>query len=820
MLIQPLNLKSLGFEYSRSHSNLNPNWVQYNDDVEWMYHLSSLQLLWLSETNFSQASNLMEVLSSLPLLLSLRLEDCSLRNIHFSFVSLNYSSFLSRVQLLSLSYNELNGPTPKVFQNMTSLKLLDLSGNHFTTIDGGLFFFMRNKCGLEVFDFSHNFYFGGDVFGSSYENESMDCSNGYHLQVLNLQFTSIKTEIPDWLKKFKNLKSLNLYNSSIHGPVPNWLGNLSSLEYLDLSENALIGAIPTAIGGLLNLRELHLSKNRLEGVSDECFMQLEKLELLDISKNLFIKVVLTEATFANLSRLDTLVIGHNEHLSLDIDPNWIPPFQLKLLAADSCIHCFGSEFPPWLQNQKSLISLLLSNLSISSAIPTWLAPQNLTTLDLSHNKLSGPIFTRIVDQMPELDELILNDNLINDSLLSSLCQLNNLYFLDLSNNRLTGILQACLLTPYLTYLDLSSNNFSGTFPNFGNLGGIQQLYLSNNNFEGSMPILLKNAQLLDTLDLEGNKFFGNIPTWVGNNLERLELLILRGNLFNGTIPSTLCKLSNLRILDLAHNQLEGGIPPNLSNFDVMTGGRKTNGYYTICRSSLICIDSDTKYLVQRIKSSDLNYSMEQLKMFLVNIDLSGNHLVGSIPSDIIQLKGLFGLNLSHNNLTGTIPAEIGEMGVLESLDLSFNQLSGPIPRSISKLSKLGVLILSHNNLSGEIPREGHLSTFNEASSFDDNPYLCGNPLPTKCAIENSSKRPMKNIDNPDQEEDKWEKWLLYIMIALGYIIGFWGVVGSLILKKSWRERYFKFVENACYKVDAATRRSIQLLKERISMRMS
>ena len=59
---------------------------------------------------------------------------------------------------------------------MSSLKLLDLSGNQFTTIDGGLSFFIRNKCDLKVFDFSYNSYFGGDVFGSSYENESMDCT--------------------------------------------------------------------------------------------------------------------------------------------------------------------------------------------------------------------------------------------------------------------------------------------------------------------------------------------------------------------------------------------------------------------------------------------------------------------------------------------------------------------------------------------------------------------------------------------------------------------------------------------------------------------
>uniref|UniRef100_A0A9I9CLJ3 Uncharacterized protein n=1 Tax=Cucumis melo TaxID=3656 RepID=A0A9I9CLJ3_CUCME len=47
---------------------------------------------------------------------------------------------------------------------------------------------------------------------------------------------------------------------------------------------------------------------------------------------------------------------------------------------------------------------------------------------------------------------------------------------------------------------------------------------------------------------------------------------------------------------------------------------------------------------------------------------------------------------------------------------------------------------SSTRLSGNIPREGHLSTFNEASSFDNNPYLCREPLPIKCVTENPWKR--------------------------------------------------------------------------------
>ena len=66
-----------------------------------------------------------------------------------------------------------------------------------------------------------------------------------------------------------------------------------------------------------------------------------------------------------------------------------------------------------------------------------------------------------------------------------------------------------------------------------------------------MPSVLKNARDLNFLDLGMNKFFGNIPRWVGNNLGDLKCLMLRGNLFNGTIPSSLCNLTGLTNLDLA-----------------------------------------------------------------------------------------------------------------------------------------------------------------------------------------------------------------------------------------------------------------------------
>ncbi|MED6207256.1 hypothetical protein PIB30_034057 [Stylosanthes scabra] len=95
---------------------------------------------------------------------------------------------------------------------------------------------------------------------------------------------------------------------------------------------------------------------------------------------------------------------------------------------------------------------------------------------------------------------------------------------------------------------------------------------------------------------------------------------------------------------------------------------------------------------------------------------------------------------------------IGDMKSLESFDVSSNQLSGTIPSSMSVLTSLSQLNLSHNNFSGQIPTSTQFSTY-DPSSYADNPYLSG------------------------------------------FATGFWGVIGTLWFKKTWRHAYFRRAED-------------------------
>uniref|UniRef100_A0A3Q7HQU3 Protein kinase domain-containing protein n=1 Tax=Solanum lycopersicum TaxID=4081 RepID=A0A3Q7HQU3_SOLLC len=89
---------------------------------------------------------------------------------------------------------------------------------------------------------------------------------------------------------------------------------------------------------------------------------------------------------------------------------------------------------------------------------------------------------------------------------------------------------------------------------------------------------------------------------------------------------------------------------------------------------------------------------------LENIDLSENHLNGSIPEDIGNLKNLLKLDLSHNSLSGSITSKLFQLHNLHHLLLSSNYLSGVIPDEMDLFS-LYDMDLSHNQLTGSIPNE-------------------------------------------------------------------------------------------------------------------
>ncbi|KAL5081177.1 hypothetical protein RYX36_009598 [Vicia faba] len=89
--------------------------------------------------------------------------------------------------------------------------------------------------------------------------------------------------------------------------------------------------------------------------------------------------------------------------------------------------------------------------------------------------------------------------------------------------------------------------------------------------------------------------------------------------------------------------------------------------------------------------------------FLIKLNLSRNNFIGEIPQELGQLIQLQQLHLFYNSFTGEIPTNLTYCSNLKGLFLGGNNLTGKIPIEIGSLKKLQVFSLGKNNLTGGIP---------------------------------------------------------------------------------------------------------------------
>ncbi|KAI5332430.1 PREDICTED: LRR receptor [Prunus dulcis] len=191
--------------------------------------------------------------------------------------------------------------------------------------------------------------------------------------------------------------------------------------------------------------------------------------------------------------------------------------------------------------------------------------------------------------------------------------------------------------------------------------------------------------------------------------------------------------------------------------------------------------------------------------------MKDNNFRGEIPSSLKNSSFVMGIYLGGNQLTGNVPSWIdSNMPQLSMLRLRSNSFKWTYPRQpwphwISSLTFLSHLNLSYNNLNGRIPSGSQLQVLeNDWSVYKGNPSLCGVPLTTKC-LGDDSITPNKDPEdkNEDDEDDKGVVWF-YASLGLGFIVGCWGVCGTLVLKKSWRYAYFRIFDGIKDKVALAS----------------
>ncbi|XP_050368505.1 receptor-like protein EIX2 [Argentina anserina] len=724
-------------------------------------------------------------------------------------------SLLKDLETLELQRNSLSGPFPTSIGNLLHLQSLHLSEN---SISGSLPASIGNLVQLEIMDLSKN-KLSGPLPTS--------IGNIFHLDSLDLSENSISGSLPISIGNLLQLRTLDLSQNTISGPLPASIGNLVQLETLKLSKNKLSGPLPMSVGNLSHLNSLDLSSNMINGSIPTSIGQLTKLTTLNLLSNHW-EGTISESHFENLTRLADLKLS-SKSLVFNVSQEWIPSFNTSFITIQDC-QFVSPTFPAWLRSQ-FIAYIVLSNVGISDTIPEWFwrnSPHmswldlsnnqlrgklpnlkhfeayvnlknnylegsvplwpNVTYLKLGGNRFSGTIPSNIGQEMLKLISLDLSRNSLSGSIPRSLTKLKSLTSIDLSRNYLSGSIPKNWNGSGVETIDFSNNNLSGQFP--PNLCSQQPslfwLRLSNNNLSGDLGSSLQNCQNLYTLDLGGNKFSGVIPQWIGQDLQSLHLLLLGENKFTGSIPHQLCALSRLHALDLSHNKLSGSIPRCLGNLTQLTN---SGGMPQPFPSLEDTPDMEPWHI--DLDPKGVEYEYTTILPLVNTIDLSGNNLSGEIPEEMRSLSTLGSLNLSRNILTGKIPKDMGSLKQLQTLDLSCNHIHGSIPTSMTYMTSLSKMNLSYNDLSGPIPSTNQFHTFNDPSLFEGNLGLCGAPLPTQCS---TSPNGNPEVEEDEDEEGGSEKIWFYVIAAMGFILGFWAVFGSLVLKRSWRHAYFKLVD--------------------------
>ncbi|CAL5418257.1 unnamed protein product [Camellia sinensis] len=230
-------------------------------------------------------------------------------------------------------------------------------------------------------------------------------------------------------------------------------------------------------------------------------------------------------------------------------------------------------------------------------------------------------------------------------------------------------------------------------PTSGNLF-VSQETLSDKFSIGSFFRVLTKLSNLKVLSLVSIGLWGQLPAMI-NRLKSLEKLNISSNFISGEIPGSISVLTNLTSLVLADNLFNGSVPDmkslqSLQEIDL-----------SINRLGPEFPSMSTNLATIKLKNNSLRSGIpSQIKGFdlLQRFDVSGNKLVGPIPSPLFSLPSIQYLNLDDNQFNGALSLNLSCSVNLTFVDISSNFLIGKLPACIGSNATNRTVLSSWNCL--------------------------------------------------------------------------------------------------------------------------
>jgi Leucine-rich repeat (LRR) protein len=414
----------------------------------------------------------------------------------------------------------------------------------------------------------------------------------------------------------------------------------------------------------------------------------------------------------------------------------------------------------------------------------------LELLDFDFNSFSGPL-SHAVGQLSNLKQLTGEKNELSGVLPDELRLLTSLAELRLGKNSFEGSVPASALDEMtsLSYIDLSrqiehgGQGLSGGLPTLADLHSLTQVRLKDNNFSGMIPFnFLQNVNRdeFQYADLSSNALTGTVPA----SLAEIGDILLQNNMISD-LPKVFCDASRgsafaqygcdaflckpgtyNRHGRQESNETKCEVCPEAKYFGSISCGESPASPPTVAPPSV----NEREVLIKLFQVCGGNFWDETDNWLDENqsictwrgvkcpdgsqqetvekLELGGNNLKGTPPTDLFALPNLRSLslysnpladfdftgieyankltellldatginsingierapslellNLRFNNIQGTFPTQIAGMTTLQALTLAYNDLTGKLPTDLEEMTNLKSLLLSHNRLSGNL----------------------------------------------------------------------------------------------------------------------